>query len=61
MSALDLSGLKLEVGTEEVFNGRTFGGLFPVSFTLGYAYPLLGVPPEERRGRFYLEFELPFL
>ncbi|MGQ9478226.1 MAG: M1 family aminopeptidase [Candidatus Bipolaricaulia bacterium] len=61
LANLNLSELKLEVGTEEAFNGRTLGGLFPLSFTLGYAYPLLGAPAEERRGRFYLEFELPLL
>lgn len=61
LGQLDLSGLKLEVGTEEVLSGRTLGGLFPISFTIGYAYPLLGAPPEAQRGRLYLELELPFM
>ncbi|MFQ6090151.1 MAG: hypothetical protein ACE5LD_01740, partial [Candidatus Bipolaricaulia bacterium] len=61
LEGLDFGGLKLEAGVEAAFLGRTLGGLFPINFTVGFAYPLLGVEPENRRGQIYLGVQLPLL
>lgn len=56
---LDLKELRLEVGAESRVAGRTLGGLFPLNITFGFAYPLLGLEPENRQARLYLELQLP--
>ncbi|MCR4404264.1 MAG: hypothetical protein NUW06_03070 [Candidatus Acetothermia bacterium] len=58
---LDLKEFHVEVGAEGRLSGETLGGLFPVSFTVGFAYPLLGIEPEGRRAQLYLEAEIPLL
>jgi len=56
---LSFRGLRLEAGLEGRFAGRTLGGLFPFAITLGFAYPLAGIEPENRRGQVYLGVQLP--
>ncbi|HID12085.1 MAG TPA: hypothetical protein EYP17_12445 [Candidatus Latescibacteria bacterium] len=58
---LDFRGLKLEMGLEGRLTGRTLGGLFPFEITIGFAYPLLGIEPENRRGQIYLGVQLPLI
>ena len=56
---MSLDELKAEVGMEGLISGRTLGGLFPFTATVGFAYPLLGIEPEDRQGRIYISLELP--
>ena len=58
---IDFTSLKLEVGLEATTSGRTLGGLFPFSITVGFAYPLLGIEPEGQRGWGYIRVQLPLL
>ena len=59
LEELDLREVKLEVGLEATVSGRTLGGLFPFKIITGFAYPLLGIAPEDRQGRIYIEVQLP--
>ncbi len=58
---IGFGNFKLEAGFEGEFVGRTLGGLFPLHFTIGFAYPFLGIEPENRRGRIYFGVRLPLL
>ena len=53
-------GIRTQVGFEVTLSGRTLGGLFPWSVTLGMVYPLTNIDEEQRLLRQYIHFNTPF-
>ena len=53
-------GIRSQVGFEVTLSGRTLGGLFPWSVTLGMVYPLTNIDEDQRLLRQYISFNTPF-
>jgi len=55
-----LEGIKTQVGFEMTLSGRTLGGLFPWSVSVGMIYPLTNIDEEQQLLRQYFHISTPF-